>query len=327
MTTTADKTVTTGTDKTAAIYVPFGGAKIDLGEEAKAPIPENPLLQYATGLPATRPKTDSEGYTCYDEDGEELVDNFNYSGFFTPFGVDKDLDATMTRLDGQTLTILHRGGPAKHWMMNKATVFLLARGIPRGSNSAGELGVVYQWDKGDGTRRSSTVFSMQVILRPLSPHYTKGFVLSLRSTQTGDVIKALTRQYRVLARAHEELQRHGTDMPLPLYSYSLTLKASNTQEVRGVGEKRRSIYPVISVVPEQITAEYLQRQEMPLEYADLCREGTENAVAWAKSVSQRSLAVRAMKRSQRPLIAHHSNLTSFRQRPDHAVDAWPLSTQ
>jgi hypothetical protein len=111
----------------------------------------------------------------------------------------------------------------------------------------------------------------------------------VRSTQTSDALTAFARQYKVLARAHEELQRYGADMPLPLYAYSLTLKASNKQDIRGQGpaEQRRAIYPMTSLIPEAISNDYLQRHEMPLEYTDLMKEATENAIEWARALSQR----------------------------------------
>jgi hypothetical protein len=287
--TITDKTIAHRTEQAAAVYVPFGGNRVDLGEEAQSPV-ENPLLQYAIGLPATRPKVDAQGYALYDEEtGEELVDNINYSGFFTAVGVDKDLDQAMTQLEVPTITIQHRGGPQRHWMLAKVTCFLLAKGIPSNGSSEGRYGLVYQWSKGDAQRRGGTVFYAQVMLRPLLPHYTKPFVFCMRSTQTGDALSAFSRQYRVLNRAHEELQKHGLDMPLPLYAYSLTLKASNKQDIRGQGpvDKRKPIYPMIAIVPDVPDNEYLRRQEMPLEYTDLLREATDNAVEWAKALSGR----------------------------------------
>lgn len=283
--TTDNKTIAS-TEKAAAIYVPFGGNRVDLGTEAETPV-ENPLLQYAIGLPATCPKVDSEGYALYDEEtGEELVDNINYSGFFTAVGVDKGLDQVMTTLEVPIITIQHRGGPVRHWMLTKATCFLLAKGIPGNGGSEGRYGIVYQWSKGDAQRRGGTVFYAQVVLRHLLPRYTKPFVFCMRSTQTSDALAAFSRQYRVLNRAHEELQKHGLDMPLPLYAYSLTLKASSKQDVRGTKEKK-PIYPMISIIPDMPDNGYLQRQEMPLEYTDLLKETTENAVEWAKALSGR----------------------------------------
>lgn len=55
---------------------------MDLGEDAMVPAPEYPLLQYATGLPAQRPKLDAQGSPQYDgETGEALMDNLYYAGF------------------------------------------------------------------------------------------------------------------------------------------------------------------------------------------------------------------------------------------------------
>lgn len=274
-------------EKSVAVYVPFGGKSPDLGEEAQPQI-ENPLLQYATGLPATRPKVDSEGFALYDEDtGEELTDSINYTGFFTACGMDKDLDTAMLALNVPQITIQHRGGPARHWMMNKVTCFLLAKGVPHNGSSEGKLGIVYLWTKGDGARRS--VLYAQVMVRPLLPYYTKPFIFVMRSTQTSDALTAFSRQYRVLNRAHEVMQSRGEDMSLPLWAYSITLKASTKPDIRGSGgpDQKKSIYPMVALIPENLGVDYLQRQEAPLEHIELLKSATENSVPWATALTQR----------------------------------------
>src|ERR1700744_2305681 len=116
---------------TKDVYVPFGGLNADRGEDAVAPPPEYPLLQYATGLPAQRPRLDAQGYQEYDEDtGEALMDNLYYAGFFTACDKDKALDEAMRAKGMPWIDIVHGSGEVvRHWMIEKPALFLMAKGI------------------------------------------------------------------------------------------------------------------------------------------------------------------------------------------------------
>src|SRR5215467_9903597 len=105
-------------------YVPFGGVDVNLGKEAVMPAPEYPLLQYATGLPAQRPKLDGEGRGMYDEDtGEALYDSLYYAGFFTACKKDKALDDAMRAKGAKWIDIIHGSGEVvKHWAIEKTAL-------------------------------------------------------------------------------------------------------------------------------------------------------------------------------------------------------------
>ena len=272
-------------NKEIDVYVPFGGEIIDLGEEALVPVPEYMLLQYATGLDAHRPKVDKEGYQVFDEDGKPEMDEFKYKGFFVQIGKDKDLDDVMQSRGVPRLFITHgKGDVVEHWEVSKPTVFLIAKGIPSNSNSDGEYGMVYAWSKKLGV----TVMSAQVIVKQLLPEYTKPFVITFKSTQSTDCLKAIRKQYKVLAYVRQALQQAGRkDMALPLWSYSMTLGPSKTTEKRGQGTNIATIYPVASGIPDEITSVYLKNHEVPLEFADHFKEYTAHAVEWAKNLSER----------------------------------------
>jgi hypothetical protein len=226
---------TIASSNTKDIYVPFGGIEVDLGEDAVTPAPEYPLLQYATGLPAQRPKLDSDGFQMYDEDtGEALMDNLYYAGLFTACDKDKALDEAMRAKGIPWIDIVHGSGEVvRHWSLEKPAFFLMAKGIPSNGNSKGEYGVVYMWRQKRNSTKSETVLYIQVIIRQLLPDYAKPFVFTMKSTQTTDALNAMKRQYKVLAKAREELRRFDKDMALPLWSYSALFGASKRQEQRG----------------------------------------------------------------------------------------------
>lgn len=272
-------------DKTVGTYVPFGGANVELGEAAIVPAPENPLLQYATGLPAMRPKFDAQGNPAYDEEtGEPLVDNLYYAGFFTACGKDKELDAAMVKHNVPWIDIVHGSGEvARHWMIEKPTLFIVAKGIPSNANSGGQYGMVYMWRQKRNSTKSETVLNVQVVIRQLLPDYVKPFVFTMKSTQTADALNAMRRQYKVLAKAREFVG----NMALPLWAYSAPFGPSKKQEVRGGEGASKMITPMASSIPDEISALYLQRHEVPLEFIDHLRECTEHAVEWATGLTQR----------------------------------------
>ncbi len=283
------KELMTTNSKNIDTYIPFGGASVNLGDDAVVPAPEYPLLQYATGLPAQRPKLDAQGSQQYDEEtGEAIWDNLYYAGFFTACGKDKDVDTAMQKQGMLWIDIHHGSGDVvRHWAIEKPALFLMAKGVPSNANSNGKYGMVYMWRQKRNSTKSETVLYAQVIIRQLLPDYTKPFIFTMKSTQTADALGAMRRQYKVLAKAHEELHRAGKEMTLPLWSYSAIFGASKKQEQRGKEGFSKTIFPMISGIPDEITPAYLQRHEVPVEFADHFIKITENTVEWATALTQR----------------------------------------
>jgi hypothetical protein len=186
------------------------------------------------------------------------------------------------------IDIVHGNGEVvKHWMIERPLLFLLAMGIPNNATSKGEYGIAYQWRAKRNSTKSETVLYAQVVIRQLLPDYTKPFVFTMKSTQTIDVLNAMRKQYKVLARAHDELRKAGRDMALPLWAYSILFGASKKQEQRGQEGASKTIFPMLCGVPDEITGAYLQKHEVPLEYVDHLREATLHAVEWSQALSER----------------------------------------
>jgi hypothetical protein len=281
--------ITTTTSKTVESYVPFGGRTVNLGNEAVTPAPEYALLQYATGLPAQRPKLDEKGQQVIDEDtGEVAWDNLYYAGFFTACDKDKELDDAMRKHGIPWIEISHGSGEVvKHWAIEKPMLFLMAEGIPSSATTNGKLGIVYQWRQKQDSVKSETVLYALVIIRQLLPDYDKPLRLTVKSTQTADALNAMRKQYKVLAAAHTVLRGSGCDMTLPLWSYSAVFGASKKPEQRGQGTNSKSIFPMLCGIPDAVPVSYLQKHEVPVEHIEHFRECTEKAIAWAVALSGR----------------------------------------
>jgi hypothetical protein len=277
------------TGKILESYVPFGGRAVDLGKEAVTPAPEYALLQYATGLPAQRPKLDEQGCQVIDEDtGEVAWDSLYYAGFFTACEKDKELDDAMRKHSIPWIEISHGSGEVvKHWAIERPALFLMADGVPSIATTSGKMGIVYQWRTKRNSEKSETVLYAQVIIRQILPDYDKPLVFTVKSTQTADALVAMRKQYKVLAAAHEVLRGAGCDMALPLWSYSAIFGASKKQEQRGQGANSKPIFPMLCGIPDAIPVSYLQKHEVPVEHIEHFRECTEKAVAWAEALSGR----------------------------------------
>jgi hypothetical protein len=74
---------------------------------------------------------------------------------------------------------------------------------------------------------------------------------------------------------------------LPLWAYSMLVGASKKQEQRGQEGASKTIFPMISGIPEDVPLSYLQRHEVPLEYVEHFQECTEKAIEWAEALSER----------------------------------------
>ena len=252
------------------------------------PVAEYPLLQYATGLSAQRPMKDHEDCDIYDEvTGEQMMDDIRFKGFFTEVGKHADLDAILLAKDVKVIKITHGSGEeVTHWALPSVTVFLVAMGLPANARGDGQCGMVYTWrPRRNGGGDESVVYA-QVVIRQLLPEYAKPFVITMKSTQSTDLLQAMSKQYKVIRKAHEMLQQIKQDMPLPLWSYSLALGASKIIDSRGSG-KKSSIYPIVAGVPEEITGDYLHKHEVPMEFVEILKEATMRSVEWATSLHQR----------------------------------------
>jgi hypothetical protein len=109
----------------------------------------------------------------------------------------------------------------------------------------------------------------------------------MKSTQTADALGAMRKQYRVLNAAHEALHHHGRDIALPLWSYSAMFGPSMKQEQRGQEGFSKTIFPMVSGIPNDISQQYLKRHEVSIEYIEHFRRITEKAVEWAQELFQR----------------------------------------
>jgi hypothetical protein len=146
------------------------------------------------------------------------------------------------------------------------------------------LGVAYGWRKNKYGKSESYIYA-QVLPRQLLGRYHKPLVLSLKSSQTDDVLALFQKQQEVIEAAHTILRAQGNDMELPLWCYAMPAGPAKHQVTRG-GQKGPSsdIFPVISLTPNEIDVEYLARFEAPESYLDMLDELATQSVIWSSEL-------------------------------------------
>lgn len=269
-----------------ANYIPFDDFEGELGNDPVHTGRIYPLLQYATGLDAQVPIRDSEGCVQYDEETyEELLEERKYRGFFTQCNLDEKVDKVCQQLNVPYLYITHQSGETlQHWALGTIGIYLLALGLPN-RYTQGEFGIISTWRKKRNGPGNETVYSAMVVIHELLPHFNRPFILTVTSTQTDDLTAAFSRQNDVLKRAHEVLKAVGRDRALPLWTFRIRLGAAKKQVKREskTGKGNSLIYPIVSGIPDagKIDRTYLQKYQMPVEYAGAFREYAEGSVEWA----------------------------------------------
>lgn len=242
---------------------------------ARRPVPQvaDPLLQWASGLQTKTRQI--------------------YAGWIVEAGNLADLDAAMDQAGFGQVTIKHGGGNlVTHWAIETATVFVVADGV----QSIGEMGqtpdrygIAFGWRRFEDSQRhqlrQQSRLRCRVFLRDLlMVGYTEPLLLTLKGTLTGDLIAALMRQYDVLETAAEMRRQAGKSPELPLYAFSLPLRAGD-DVMRGNGSATKEITPMIAGVPTPIEKEYLLQHWIKRAWVPLIEGMLDQTIAWSVAES------------------------------------------
>lgn len=236
-----------------------------------APVVEDPLIQWATGL--------------------TTVNRQIYAGWMVEAGKQDDLDGAMQSAGFSKVTIKHGSGSVvTHWAIETANMFILADGIQTAAElkrSAERYGVAYGWRTTD-TGRQQSVLKARVMLRELlAVGYTDPLTLTVKSTVTGDVLTALLAQYEVLdaVDAFRALDGKPALNP-PLYACHLPI-GPGAEVARGSGSNTKEITPPVASIPRPITKEYIRAAWCKRDWVAVIEPLIDPTVAWSVAESQR----------------------------------------
>lgn len=245
---------------------------------ARRPTPRvaDPLLQWATGL--------------------QTKERRIYAGWLAEAGKIDTLDEAMAAAGFNQITIKHgSGNMVTHWAVETANVFVVAEGV----QSMGEMkhteeryGIAFGWRTLEGGRQQSVLRFRGFLRELLQVGFYEPLLVTAKSTLTGDLITALTRQYEVLD-AVDAFRKLDKKPPLQAPFYACSIPFGPGQEVaRGSGGQTKEITPPIALIPSPITKDYIRANWIKREWVALIEDGRgspsliDQTIAWSVTTSK-----------------------------------------
>ena len=240
------------------------------GRAARRPAPRvaDPLLQWATGL-QTKERT-------------------IYAGWLIEAGKLRELDEAMQAAGFSTVMIKHGSGNlVTHWAVETASVYVLCEGVQsigEMKHTAERYGIAFGWRTLEGGRGQSVLRARVFLQDLLEVGYTAPLLMTAKSTLTGDLIAALTRQYEVLDQvdAFRALDKKPALLP-PFYACSLPL-GPGVEVARGKAQTKE-ITPMVARIPAPITKDYIRMHWMRREWVELVEGLVDDTVRWSVAAS------------------------------------------
>ena len=162
-----------------------------------------------------------------------------------------------------------------------------------GVQSIGEMkhtedryGIAFGWRTLDGGRQQSVLRFRGFLHELLDIGFYEPLLITAKSTLTGDLINALTRQYEVLDAVDAfRAQDKKPPMNPPFYACSIPLGPG--QEVaRGSGGQTREITPPIANIPTPLTKEYIRAHWIKRDWSALIEGMLDDTIRWSATSSK-----------------------------------------
>jgi hypothetical protein len=230
----------------------------------------DPLLQWATGL--------------------QTKERRIYAGWMVEAGKLDALDEAMAQAGFSQVTIKHgSGNMVTHWAVETANLFVVAEGV----QSIGEMkhtedrfGIAFGWRTLEGGRQQSVLRFRGFLHELLDVGFYEPLLISVKSTLTGDMIAALTRQYDVLDAVDVfRAQDKKPALNPPFYACSIPLGPG--QEVaRGSGGQTKEITPPIANIPTPITKDYVRSHWIKRDWSELIEGMLDDTTRWSITASK-----------------------------------------
>ena len=220
-----------------------------------------------------------------------------YVGWLAEAGKIDALDTAMAQAGFAQVTIKHgSGNMVTHWAVETANLYVVAEGV----QSIGEMkhtedryGIAFGWRRTGaqlnapaGGRQQSVLRFRGFLQELLNIGFYEPLLITAKSTLTGDLINALTRQYEVLDAVDAfRAQDKKPPMNPPFYACSIPLGPG--QEVaRGSGGQTREITPPIANIPTPITKEYIRAHWIKRDWSALIEAMLDETIRWSATSSK-----------------------------------------
>ncbi|MBK8200260.1 MAG: hypothetical protein IPK75_18085 [Acidobacteria bacterium] len=146
-------------------------------------------------------------------------------------------------------------------------------------------GIAFGWRTLDGGRQQSVMRFRGFLAELLQVGFYEPLLITAKSTLTGDLIAALTRQYEVLD-AVDAFRTLGGQPPLQPPFYACSIPLGPGQEVtRGSGGQTKAITPPVAVIPAPITKAYIRSHWIRREWVGLVEGMVADTVRWSIAAS------------------------------------------
>jgi len=239
---------------------------------ARRPLPRvsDPLLQWSTGL--------------------QTKERRIYSGWLAEVGRSEAFDAAMEQAGFQHVTIKHGSGNfVTHWAVETADLFVIAegvQGIKEMQHTDERYGIAFGWRTLPGGKQQSQLRFRALLRALLERAYTEPLLVSVKSTLTGDLVGALTRQYDVLD-AIDAFRNQAGKPPYNPSFYACSIPLGPGQEVaRGSGGQTKEISPIIAQIPTPVTKEYILAHWIKRDWVKLIEALLDDTVRWSIATSK-----------------------------------------
>jgi hypothetical protein len=245
----------------------------EFARTARRPVPvvEDPILQWASGLPT--------------------VNRQIYAGWLLEAGKHDDLDLAMQETGFPQVTIKHgNGAVVTHWAIETANAFVIADGVQSPQEmrqTTDRYGVAYGWRTTDTGRRQS-VLKARILLRELLMlGYCDPLTLTVKSTFTDDVIRALSAQYEVLDAIDAFRALDGKPkMNPPFYACHIPLGPGADVE-RGRDNQKKTVSPIVENIARPITKDYIKATWIKHDWTAIIEALIDPTITWAVAESAR----------------------------------------
>jgi hypothetical protein len=213
-----------------------------------------------------------------------------YAGWLAEAGKLDTLDAAMEQAGFKQVTIKHgSGNMVTHWAVETANLFVVAEGV----QSIGEMkhtedryGIAFGWRTLEGGRQQSVLRFRGFLSELLNAGFYEPLLVTAKSTLTGDLIAALTRQYEVLD-AVDAFRAQDKKPPLEPPFYACSIPLGPGQEVaRGSGGQTKEITPPIANIPSPITKDYVRAHWIKRDWATLIEGMLDDTIRWSVTTSK-----------------------------------------
>lgn len=238
---------------------------------ARRPLPRvaDPLLQWSTGL--------------------QTKERRIYAGWLVEAGKLDALDQAMEQAGFSQITIKHGSGNlVTHWAVETANLFVIAEGVQSMAelkHSSERYGIAFGWRTLEGGRGQSVLRFRAFLHELLEIGFTEPLLVTAKSTLTGDVITALTRQYDVLDAVDAFRAKSGKPPQHPPF-YACSIPLGPGQEVARGSVQTKEITPVVARIPNPITREYILSHWIKRDWVSLIEGLLDQTVAWSVATSQ-----------------------------------------